>query len=590
MPRHRYEHREPTHDWQQLRTLLKDPTQLTYEVIRPVILGWETPKERAAETGVASRTIYRKANLFDQAGMASLLPPEPPPLVPKLDKRTLPPPMRQAIIDLKAEYPAFTLHEIATICYAQFGRRPSPHTIQVILATGPQPSRKERRYPLYAAFDDMRQARIAVIRLHVEGWSVKSIANYLGASRKHIYTILQRWVEEQFAGLADKPSTPHQPATKATLAAMNAVKKLQVNPELGEYRISAALEQLGIKLSPRTCGRILALNRELYHLQMPRKGPGHPKKEPPFKAEKRHQYWSVDIRYLDMHHLDEGMIYCISILENYSRAILASAVSRKQDSEAYLSVLYAAIRKHGCPETLVSDSGGVFLSHESMRVYKALGIQKEQIQKGRPWQNYIETCFNVQRRLADWHFEAAQTYEDLLAAHEKWLRDYNYQKHLAHEKREDGRHSPAEVLGWISGNQVEPEQVYLAFSAICETRRLNKVGYARFRNFLLYGDLGLAGSHALINIFQDTLALEYGEYPLAKYSVEWQPDDHHLLRIGNPRLYEHPYHSPQQQLWPPGEVEWFVILRCETTSRRHKRKQQKVIQLALTFEPDGTQG
>jgi putative transposase len=146
---------------------------------------------------------------------------------------------------------------------------------------------------------------------------------------------------------------------------------------------------LGIKLSPRTCGRIFALNRELYHLQMPRKGSGRPKKEPPFKAEKRHQYRSVDIRYLDMHRLGGGMIYCISILENYSRAILASAVSRQQDTEAYLSVLYAAIRKHGCPETLVSDSGGVFLSHEAMRVYKALGIQKEQIKKGRPWQNYV---------------------------------------------------------------------------------------------------------------------------------------------------------------------------------------------------------
>lgn len=40
---------------------------------------------------------------------------------------------------------------------------------------------------------------------------------------------------------------------------MQEVKKLQINPELGEYRVSAALEQLGIKLSPRTCGRILAL-------------------------------------------------------------------------------------------------------------------------------------------------------------------------------------------------------------------------------------------------------------------------------------------------------------------------------------------
>jgi len=108
--------------------------------------------------------------------------------------------------------------------------------------------------------------------------------------------------------------------------------------------------------------------------------------------------------------------------------------------------------------------------------------------------------------------------------------------------------------------------VYQAFSVICETRLLNTAGYTRFRNFLLYGDLGLAGKHALINIFQDTLALEYGDYSLAKYSVEWQPDDKHLLRVGNPHLVDHPYQSSQRPLWPPDEVEWFVILKCEASS------------------------
>jgi len=34
----------------------------------------------------------------------------------------------------------------------------------------------------------------------------------------------------------------------------------------------------------------------------------------------------------------------------------------------------------------------------------------------------------VQRRMADWSFEKAHTWEDLLAAHEKWHRDYNFQK------------------------------------------------------------------------------------------------------------------------------------------------------------------
>ncbi|MGZ3628876.1 MAG: hypothetical protein ACXVDN_14575 [Ktedonobacteraceae bacterium] len=65
--------------------------------------------------------------------------------------------------------------------------------------------------------------------------------------------------------------------------------------------MSAALEQMGIKLSRATCGRYLSINRSLYHLQMPRKP--RPKAEMPFRAERRHQLWSVDIRYLDMHSL-----------------------------------------------------------------------------------------------------------------------------------------------------------------------------------------------------------------------------------------------------------------------------------------------
>ena len=89
MPKRRYERREPTHDWQQIRALFKDSAQITYEILRPVLLWGQTPKERGAETGMSPRTIYYRANLFNQAGMASLLPPEPLRPVPKQDKREL---------------------------------------------------------------------------------------------------------------------------------------------------------------------------------------------------------------------------------------------------------------------------------------------------------------------------------------------------------------------------------------------------------------------------------------------------------------------------------------------------------------------
>lgn len=590
MPKRRYERREATHDWQTIRPLLKDSAQITYEILRPVLLWGQTPKERGAETGMSPRTIYYQANLFDQTGMASLLPPEPPPPIPKQDKRELPPPIRQEIVNLYAEYPAFRPHELATICFVKFGRKPSPQTVKLILAGGPKPSRTTRRFPRYAEIDDPFQRRRTIVVLHAEGWNAKSIAGYLDVSRQTVHTVLKRWAEEQFAGLHDKSSAPHHPAKKTTLRAVQEVKKLAENPELGAYRVSAALEQLGIKLSRATCGRLLELNRDLYHLQMRSHG-GRPKAVPPFKASHRHEIWSVDIRYLDMHRLENvEMVYCISILENFSRAVLASAISLRQDTEAFFAVFYAAVRKYGVPEVLVSDNGSVFTSHDTRRVCEQLGIAKKEIKQGRPWQNYIETMFNVQRRMADWSFEKAQTWEDLLAAHEKWMLDYNHQKHLAHEKREDGCHSPAAVLGWVKGMQPEPDLVYRVFSALCETRTLTKAGYARFRNFLLYGEQGLAGKKTLVNIFQDLLTLEYGDAPLSRYSVEWQPDDKHLLRVGNPRLYDHPHQSPQQFLWEPGEVEWHVILRADPPVRRRKRRGRVfVMQPPLFTEERNTQ-
>ena len=106
------------------------------------------------------------------------------------------------------------------------------------------------------------------------------------------------------------------------------------------------------------------------------------------------------------------MVYCISILENFSRSILASALSVRQDTEAFFDVFYAAVRRYGVPEMLVSDNGSIFLSHDTRRVCAQLGIEKKEIKKGKPYQNYIEAAFGVQRRMADWSFEKAQTWED----------------------------------------------------------------------------------------------------------------------------------------------------------------------------------
>ena len=118
---------------------------------------------------------------------------------------------------------------------------------------------------------------------------------------------------------------------------------------------------------------------------------------------------------------------------------------------------------------------------------------------------------------------------------------------------------------------------------------MNKAGYARFRNFLLYGEHNLARETIQVDIFQDVLTLDYNQERLSRYSMEWQPDDRHFARVGNPRLYQHRYQSAQLDLWQPGEVEWFVILHASPRARR-RRGRGRVVLIQLPLFSDGTHG
>ena len=93
------------------------------------------------------------------------------------------------------------------------------------------------------------------------------------------------------------------------------------------------------------------------------------------------------------------------------------------------------------------DGGGIFRSDRAKGVYRALDITKEESERGQPWQSFIETNFNLQRRLADHYFAKAETWEDLVVEHDLWMERHNTQRHLAHKGSEDGRRSPSGVLG-----------------------------------------------------------------------------------------------------------------------------------------------
>jgi putative transposase len=544
-----------------------------------VLFGDSTGK-RAQETGTAERTLDRKADAFDEQGMVSLFASKPR-KQPQETARNLPPDMRQLIVDLRPELPTMSLREIAEICAVRFDRKPSHHTVQLVLASGPPPSITTRRYQTWDLIPEPAERRLAVVRLHSEGWSIASIAEYLAVSKQTVYTTLKRWVKEGVGGLDDKSHARKAPRV-ATLDIVNEIRKKQENPLIGEWRMHAALLAMGIKVSPRTCGRIMAKHRALYGWDKP-KGPAKPKKEMPFKASRRHELWSIDVRYIEHHQLPgvKGPVYVISILENFSRMLLASIISERQDTAAFLRVFAIALRNYGAPEAIVTDGGGIFYSLRALAIYEALDIRKERIDPGQPWQNYIESHFGIMRRLADYYLNRATSWDEIKQAHRKFVRDYNTQSHFAHRERKDNGHSPQDVLRGVLARTVPELTLARIFFATQFTRYLDRCGYIRFRRWRFYAEAGLAKKTVTVHLYTGTLKVEYQDTDLAFYTVTWHEDNKHITEVSNPRVIETSYRSPQLTLWTLGPDEWLLFKKLPEYAARTKRRRVDVIQLAF---------
>ena len=105
-----------------------------------------------------------------------------------------------------------------------------------------------------------------------------------------VYHVRKRYEEDAGEGLEDRRAGRRRGVAKVDLRALSEVRNVQEDTELGAFRVYAALGLMGISVGPRTVGRILASNREAEGLE---------KREMPFGASHRHEYWTPDVRYLD---------------------------------------------------------------------------------------------------------------------------------------------------------------------------------------------------------------------------------------------------------------------------------------------------
>jgi putative transposase len=146
--------------------------------------------------------------------------------------------------------------------------------------------------------------------------------------------------------------------------------------------------------------------------------------------------------------------------------------------------------------------------------------------------------------------------------------------------------SPAEVLGQEKSRLRTPEQLHRIFYATRHLRRLDRLGYAHFRRWKLYGEEALARHPAVIWLHGDALTVEYQETPLAQYTVRYQPDHKHFKAVPEARRFEKPYRSLQGWLWELDETLWHLAKRLpDYAPRKKRRKKPMPLQLPLLEDP-----
>jgi transposase InsO family protein len=560
---------DPISDEDQLQYPFVDRVQRRYEVIRPIVLiGDRTAAQRAQETQLHPETVRDLTRRFRQQGMLGLFPEHTEIVIPSRGKQ-VPEEVLEELARLKALYDGFGYRELARIIWHQTHYQVDDKTIKKLWQQSPVPVQGELPFHTYHRQANRYQARLQVIKLYYQGWTKISISRFLHVSRPTIDHWIGRFEAEHFAGLVGQKPGPKSPH-KIWFPIMVEVYHLQkAHPDAGEFRIWSLLARHDI--SVRTVGRVMALNRQVYD-DIPHHRPSEAKKptQPhPYKAIRHHQYWFIDGRMMDFE-LAGVRWWSIIVLEGYSRTILAGAVAASEASWVALMVLYTACLRYGVPECLISDSGGAFTSNEFKAVCSRLGIDHKPIEstKGESYLNWMETHFNVQRRLFDYQFSLTTTPVEFERVHQTFIETYNTTAHQGLLKDQFDPPIPIEVLGEAKGRLYTQDELARKFSRALFPRTTNRYGCVTLHSYHFYVEAGLPQTQVFLWIYGEQLRAVLDHVVLAEYHCRYDLRKHKVKDIRDGVFYTTRFASPQGSLLPLNPQESLVLYRPKPVARQ----------------------
>ena len=427
-------------------------------------------------------------------------------------------------------------------------------------------------------------ARLQVITVYYQGWNKSSMSGFLQLSRPTVALGIRRFEAEHLAGLEDKSRAPKSPARKVWLPLMiEGYHRQKRHPDAGEFRIWSLLANDTI--SVRTVGRVMALNKQVYD-DIPHVAHPQAKKPPgphPYKASQPHRYWFIDGRMMDCA-LDGITWWSLILLDGYLRTIVAGAMAPSEASWAALMVLYTACLRYGTPQTLISDSGGAYISKEFEAVCDRFEIDHQTIVSthGESYMNLMETHCNIQRRLFDYQFSLTTTPTELEQMHQVFIRTYNTTAHQGLLEEHCTPPIPLEVLGEAQGRVRTPDELERKFAHALFPRTTNRYGCVTLHSYPFYVEQGLPRTQVLLWVYGQAWRAVLDNVVLAEYHCRYDLRERKVTDIRDGSYPPTRFASSQGSLIPLKPQESLVLYH--PTPMRHQGRRPFPAQQLWLFE------
>ena len=306
-------------------------------------------------------------------------------------------------------------------------------------------------------------------------------------ARSTIYRWLLIYRKQGYTGLLPKPRDDRgRPRCAGTTGWVGyAIGLLYEQPQrsLMQLEVYLRIEFADYSLSRTTLRRHLHAHPAFAGVEKLRSGKKS-KLRDLYEADHPHEGWQLDgkgaftVRFLDGTRIE---VHVLSIIDDHSRAILASVAAKEEDTEAAITVFEKAVAKWGLADRFQFDRGSAFDSHAFRGGLAALGVHRNFIFPRSPeWDGKIEA---YHRCLGRWFVNELRTQQVIDLEHLQQLLEamlalvYN-----RHHHREIGTTPEKRLAGRISERRVSQSDLERAFFVETTAKSDPKTGEVRLPN------------------------------------------------------------------------------------------------------------